>query len=170
MNTGEIVTLYDYNYWATQRILRAARGLTETEFLASTALSWGSVRDVLAHTLSAEWIWRTRCQEGRSPAALLDPAEFPTLGALVERWAVEERTMRAYVASLDSATLAQPIAYRSTGGSALSNTLWHILVHVVNHGTQHRAEVAHVLTSYGHSPGDVDMILFARELDAGQPV
>ena len=163
MNTAEIVTLYDYNYWATQRILRAARGLTETEFLTPTALSWGSVRDVLAHTLSAEWIWRTRCQEGRSPAALLDPAEFPTLGALVERWAVEERTMRAYVASLDSATLAQPIAYRSTGGSALSNTLWHILVHVVNHGTYHRGETAALLTGLGHSPGELDFTVYLLE-------
>jgi uncharacterized damage-inducible protein DinB len=169
MHTADLITLYDYNYWATHRILNAARALSDDQFLAPTTLSWGSVRDVLAHTLSAEWIWRTRCQEGQSPTALLDPAAFPTLDALVARWAVEERAMRAYVASLDSAMLAQPIAYRSTGGRPLSNTLWHILVHVVNHGTQHRAEVAHVLTSYGHSPGDIDMILFARELDAGQP-
>ena len=82
---------------------------------------------------------------------------------------MEERTMRAYVASLDSATLAQPIAYRSTGGSALSNTLWHILVHVVNHGTQHRAEAAVLLTALGRSPGDVDLIVFVRAQQAAQP-
>ena len=169
MNTTDLVTLYDYNYWATHRILNAARGLSTEEFLAPTTLSWGSVCDVLTHALSAEWIWRVRCQEGLAPTALLDPAAFLTLEALMARWADEEAAMRGYVASLDAAALAQPVAYRSTGGRHFRNTLWHILMHVVNHGTQHRAEVAHVLTSYGHSPGDIDMILCTRELDAGQP-
>lgn len=162
MHQTDIVTLYDYNYWATRRIVTAAAQLTAAEFTAPTALSWGSVRDVLAHMLAAEWIWRVRCQEGSAPDRLLDPAAFPTLGALLARWAEEEAAMRAYVAGLDDEALNRPLTYRNTAGQPFTMPLWQILAHVVNHGTQHRAEVAHVLTGHGYSPGDVDLIVYLR--------
>ena len=59
--------------------------------------------------------------------------------------------------------LVQTIAYKNTRGLEHSMVLWPILVHVVNHGTQHRAEVAHFLTDFGQSPGDVDFILYRYE-------
>jgi uncharacterized damage-inducible protein DinB len=163
MNVSDLLTMYEYNYWANRKILRAAADLTPEQFVAPQDLSWGSIRDVLVHIMGAEWVWRMRCQEHRSPSAMLDPAQFPTLDALTSRWNEEEAAMRAYLESLNETALAQPLAYVSTGGRPFSSTLWHILLHVVNHGTQHRAEVAHLLTQLGHSPGDIDMILFSRE-------
>ena len=162
MQTTDLIFLYAYNDWANQRILTAAANLTPEQFLAPTPLSWGSVRDVLVHALSAEWIWRLRCAEDQAPTSLLAPAEFPTLATLTARWQVEAAAMRAYVAGLTAAELNAPKVYRSTKGQPYSAPLWQILTHVVNHGTQHRAEVAHVLTGYGCSPGDMDMILYTR--------
>jgi len=41
-----------------------------------------------------------------------------------------------------------------------------MLVHVINHGTQHRSEAAALLTDAGHSPVDLDMIDYADALAA----
>ncbi len=39
-----------------------------------------------------------------------------------------------------------------------------MMAHVVNHGTQHRSEAAAMLTGFGCSPGDLDMIYVFHEL------
>ncbi len=154
-------TLYDYHYWAVGRLLDTAAHLDPTDLDVAPLKGLGSLRQILVHTLSAEWLWSNRLR-GVSPSAMLDPAEFPTLSAIRARWAEEEATLRAVIAGLDEADLTQELAYRTTGGTAHSNPRWQILVHLANHGTQHRSEAAALLTALGHSPGDLDMIVFFR--------
>lgn len=163
MLQSNILTLYDYNYWANARVLGAAANVSPAQFLAPAGLSHGSLRGTLAHILGAEWVWRMRCQAGVSPAALLAEEEFTTLGALRLRWNEEERAMHAFLAGLDDAALWRSIHYTNTKGVPFETVLWQILFHVVNHGTQFRSEAAVRLTQVGHSPGDLDFIAFVRE-------
>lgn len=162
MQTIDLVLLYDYNYWATRRILDAAAKITPEQLLAPTTQSWGSLRDIFVHMLGAEWVWRVRCQEGAAPTRLLSPADFPSLDVLTARWQQEEAAMRAYVAGLTDSQVNEIQVYRTTKGVEHRAVRWQILAHVVNHGTQHRAEAAHVLTSCGASPGDIDLIVYLR--------
>lgn len=163
MTRDDLVTLYDYNYWANARILDAAARLTEEQFQTIvTGLSHGSVRATLVHALAAENIWRQRCLEGVSPKTLLQEADLPTLDLLRRLWAEEETAMRAGLARLSDEALNRPIAYMTTRGAPMEDILWQILAHVVNHGTQHRAETAVALTAFGRSPGDVDLIVYLR--------
>jgi uncharacterized damage-inducible protein DinB len=39
---------------------------------------------------------------------------------------------------------------------------WQGILQCANHGTQHRSEIAAMLTEAGHSPGDLDYSLFCR--------
>ena len=155
--------LFDYNYWANTRVLDAAASITLDQFIAPASLSHGSVRGTLAHVLAAETVWRLRCAQGVSPAALPDESYFPTLGVLRERWQVEEEKMREYLNGLTDGALQQTIEYRTTKGVPYQNVLWMLLVHIVNHGTQFRSEAAVALTNFGQSPGDLDLLRYLRE-------
>lgn len=162
MNKSDLLTLFDYNYWANARVLNAAAQLGESQFTAPTRLSHGSIRGALAHVLAAEIIWRLRCQEGVYPTALPTEEEFQTLESLRQRWTTEEQAMRLYLNQLTDEALDQPVHYKTTKGLPQETILWHILAHVVNHGTQFRGEAAVALSEAGHSPGDLDFIAFIR--------
>ena len=162
MRKQDIQVLFDYNQWANQRIFAAASGLTDDLFTAPGQFPHGDLRGTLVHALFAEWIWHTRWQ-GESPKTRLKPEDFPTFESLHQRWLTEEAELMKFVEQVTEEQLNSPFRYFSTEGVQYENILWQAMNHVVNHGTQHRAEAAAMLTDLGRSPGDLDMILFLRK-------
>jgi uncharacterized damage-inducible protein DinB len=154
-----IQTLYRYNTWANARILSTAEALTVEQFLEHGGAGREAVRDTLAHTMAAHWIWLERWN-GRSPTSLLDARTFPDLASIRTRWADIERDTQAFVGELSPARLATVVEYRNTRGERWAYPLWQQMIHQVNHGTQHRSEAAARLTQLGHSPGDLDLLRY----------
>jgi uncharacterized damage-inducible protein DinB len=169
MNKTDMLTLFDYIYWANRRVLEAASLVPAEKFLAPAGLSHGSLRAALVHVLGAEVVWRLRCQAGVSPPTLPAEDDFPTLESLANRWQEEEQEMRSDLGGLQEGQLDRTVRYSTTKGVPYENILWNLLVHVVNHGTQFRAEAAVALTAYGQSPGDLDLLLYFREQNQGPP-
>jgi uncharacterized damage-inducible protein DinB len=162
MNKQDIRTLYGYNQWANARILDRTARVTQEQFLAPAPFPHGGLRGTLVHAMSAEWIWRKRW-EGISPTHVLKPGEFVTFDSLRSRWAEEEAQLMQFVHSLTDEQLNRTFDYNNTSGKPFTRVLWQAMAHVVNHGTQHRAEAAALLTDLGHSPGDLDLIYFLSE-------
>ena len=163
MRISEVLHLYDYNYWANARTLDTASAVDRDVLARPAGLAHGSMFGTLAHVLAGEWVWRVRCQEGQSPGALPAFSSLPDLPALRLHWAGEERAMRLYLKGLSDSDLERVVRYRSTLDTREHATpLWQILLHLVNHGTQHRAEVGVELTRVGRSPGDIDYIVYIR--------
>lgn len=162
MDTETIQSLYRYNQWANTRILDTVSQLSHDEYMSQGAHPHRYLHGVLTHILFAEWIWRNRWA-GVSPTTRLLPEEFPTFGALKARWQAEDTELQKFLDGLTGERLNGPFQYSSTEGVRFENILWESMAHVVNHGTQHRSEAAVVLTELGHSPGDLDMILFTRK-------
>lgn len=159
MNKEDILTLYKYNQWANAKILNAASNVKQEQFLAPASFPHGGLRGTLVHALFAEWIWRNRW-EGTSPTYRLKPEDFPTVESLQARWLEEETRLMSFVDSVTDEKLNLTFSYKNTAGKPLTKVLWHAMAHVVNHGTQHRTEAAALLTDFGCSPGDIDLIYF----------
>lgn len=155
--------LFDYSYWARDRVLAQVARLNHDAYIAPRTLDYGTIRGTLVHWLARDAIWLARWQ-GR-PDELIDESHLPTFEALQERWAHEEAQMRAFLDQLTDPELTETVRY----ASAVTNNryaipLWPMMSHVVNHGTQHRSEVALVLTQLGLSPGDLDLIVYLNPL------
>lgn len=163
MNTQDIKLIYEYNYWSNKRILVASAKVSHEKFSAPASFPYGGLRGTLLHILDAEWGWRMFLQNNDWSAPDLNEAEFPTLLEFESRWRAEETEMRTYLASLKDEDLIVHRYYKTSEGDSRDRILWHCLLHVVNHGTQHRSEAAALLTDYGSSPGDLDFTVFLNE-------
>ena len=162
MNTQAIITLFHYNQWANNRILRAAAKVSQTQLLEVTPwLSGETLLNTMTHILDAEWSWRLVCQEGKMPGVYLEFADFVSLR---QAWREEMKHMLAYVSLLEDEQLQQLHTFTRPRFRPRQRLLWHILAHVVNHSTHHRAEVGQYLASCGHSPGDMDFMVFVSKL------
>jgi uncharacterized damage-inducible protein DinB len=162
MNKEDIRILYLYNAWSNAKILDAASNITQEQFLAPSSFPHGSLRGTLVHALFAEWVWRNRW-EGTPSNVRLKPEEFSTLEPLRARWAGEETKLMEFVANLTDERLHSRIKYISTEGYPHERVVWETMVHLVNHGTQHKTEAAAILTGMGHSPGDIDLVVYLNE-------
>ncbi len=157
-----IRTMYAYATWANNRVLDAAADLPPEELAAARTGGFGSIRDTLVHTMSAQRNWLARCREGASVTPF-DPALFPDIAAIRAAWADLDRETEAFVTGLSDDDLARVIPYQNSTGQRYAHPLWQMLMHQTNHAMQHRSEVAMALTEMGHSPGWIDFVVFLRE-------
>lgn len=156
---GTLRQLFDYNYWARDRQLEACAALSQDQFLHPMGSSFSSLRDTLAHLMLAEWVWLERWK-GRSPRSAPAYEEFSTRSAIRERWAGIERAVREYLAALREEALHTPLTYVNLKGETWTYPLWQTLVHVVNHQSYHRGQVATLLRQLGATPAAVDFLLY----------
>ena len=178
MKIDEIRLLYDYNDWVDARILAACAKVSPEQYAAPTSIGTGrgGLRATMVHMLDSMWQDRITLQgyykdpladEAAYDATELHEDAFPTLAALQLRWAIEQQEMWAYLDTLTEETLNGTIRY-VIPGAVRELVVWHILLDVILHAQQHRSEAAALLTGYGQSPGDYDLIMFLNERAAGR--
>src|SRR5262245_20756844 len=112
MGRSDVITLYEFNYWANRHLLKIARELTPTQWIATSDVTQRDLRTTLVHTLDVEWSWRLRLQRRPKaewgPDVELRPADYPDVATLAEHWARDERDMFEWIRSLDDAAVAAP--------------------------------------------------------------
>jgi uncharacterized damage-inducible protein DinB len=171
MKIDEIKLMCDYNEWADARLLAACAKVSPEQYAAPTSYGHGGLRATMVHILDNLWQQRITLegyyQKPLENEAAYDMTELhedvlQTFAVLQERWMIEQQEMRAYLDTLTEEKLNSTIRY-VIPGALRERVVWHILMDIIIHATQHRSEAAALLTDYGQSPGDFDFIVFITE-------
>ena len=162
MTVDDLKRRYDYGYWANERIFTIIARLTAAEFVESVAGGWGSIRNTLVHTMSAEWGWIDRCG-GPTRGPALKPEDFPTAESLIRQWRVVEAHVRQFLRRLRDDDLRRPIEFDLPQTGKRTLTLADLLAHGANHAVHHRGQVALLLRMLGHAPGNFDLLFYDAE-------
>ena len=162
MTRQDLHHLVQFNFWARDRIVDAARQLSAEQYTRDLGNSFRSVRDTLVHLYSAEWVWLSRW-EGTSPTTPIAPETYPDLDSLMRDWLDLERRFRDHVTAVGD-DVERVIDYRLMNGTPGRSAFWQMLQHVVNHGTYHRGQVTTMLRQLGvPPPKSTDLIAYYRE-------
>jgi uncharacterized damage-inducible protein DinB len=155
-----ISTLFDYSMWARDRLLGPIEGLDEEALhRAPEAGAYGSIHATLAHMAVSEWMWVRRCL-GESPFRLPTGEDFANLRVLVAWWNQIHADTVAYLSDLNDADLDHQIIYTGPDGKTRTRKVWHMLLQVVNHQTEHRAQVGTMLGRMGIEVPPTDLVVY----------
>lgn len=159
MNTIAFRHFFDYHFTENRRLWESyIEPLSDAKYIQEAGYSHGSVRDQIVHLVSVDDTWFCGLSGAEIPEPL-DPARFDSRTALRAHWDAVERRMRDYLARLqDNALESKPLA-----GEDKDLIVWQVLLHVVNHGTDHRAQLLRLLNDLGVKTTSQDYIFFVYD-------
>ena len=144
--------LFDYDGWANGRIL---------DFLKSAQSTNRQALRLLAHLLVSEKIWLLRLQ-GEDTSAVNKSPEL-SLEECVRLADEMREAFSDYLGSLSEDDLNASLTYKNFAGAEFRTHVREILMHVAQHGTYHRGQIATAVRATGVSPVNTDYINFVRE-------
>jgi uncharacterized damage-inducible protein DinB len=156
VDADTLLALVRFHAWANDRILTTTANLSDEEFRRAANLDHGSAFQTLRHLVDVDWSWREFCIGNDVGETYMWDHGFTLddLPAIHAFCLEEDARLRSLASSLDDAALSEPWATRPD----LARPRWLVIAHIVNHGTQHRSELARYLTECGHSPGELDLL------------
>jgi uncharacterized damage-inducible protein DinB len=160
MTPAELRRLCAYDEWANARLMEAASALAEPDQERPMGGSLGSVRSVAAHIVATEWVWLRRwC--GESPTAQPEWMATASLGVLRVKLAEVEAERMAFLEGLTDDDCGRTLRYALIDGTPGERRLADLVVHVVNHSSYHRGQLADMLRRLGATPPATDFLIFA---------
>jgi uncharacterized damage-inducible protein DinB len=159
MNANAFRHFYEYHFAENRKICDSyITPLSREQFLQHVDYSHGSVRDQIVHLLSADDAWFSGLR-GVQPSEPLPRAEFDDRDLIRPHWDKIEQNMRAYLANLRDEMLSE----KPFRGEDKDLILWQVLLHVANHGTDHRTQILRLLNDLGVKTIYQDYIFYVYE-------
>jgi uncharacterized damage-inducible protein DinB len=154
-------TNLEFMKWADESFLAALSALPPEQHNHDAGSSFKSMLGTLNHVYLAERVWLKRLH-GSTDARIADIPVPEDIAALNAEWLELHRMWLDWAASLSAEEWAEPLTFQSRLGGESTMPTWQIVMHVVNHGSYHRGQVATLLRQSGLTPPATDLILFYR--------
>ncbi|MCB9184673.1 MAG: hypothetical protein H6591_12240 [Flavobacteriales bacterium] len=145
-----------YGHWATARFVDRLMREGDAVLDAPTLSSFPTLRKTVLHIRDAENAWTCRLL-GEAQSWPADPST-----ALSSVMPFCDRFVET-VKAMDEEGLRRSHAYKDLKGNAHSSAAWRMILHCVNHGTQHRGQLITMMRALGLEdvPAN-DLIVFQR--------
>lgn len=142
---------YAYNAWANRRVLACLEQQNVTD---------EKILTVMGHLLAANFIWLNRIKGlPKSEYKLWGSYPLAILKTMVEE---ADRQWSGYIQS--QTDFNRILKYQNYVGDYFENNVEQIMIHLVNHGSYHRGQVAMLLRQKGLEPVNTDYITYDRVL------
>jgi len=160
MNANAFRHFYDYHFAENRTIWDSyITPLSYEQFTQAVGYSHGSVRDQVVHLMNVDNAWFSGLRGIEEPESY-DPADFDDRNLIRTHWDKVEKNMRDYLINLRDDMLSEkPFA----DGEDKELILWQVLLHVANHGTDHRAQLLRVLNDMGVKTTSQDYIFYVYD-------
>jgi uncharacterized damage-inducible protein DinB len=161
MNADSFRHFYNYHFAENRKLWdRFVIPLSHEQFTQAVNYSHGSVWEQIVHIMDCDDTWFSELQ-GIEPVEPLPPATSDDREMIRARWDRIEQKMREYLAALqDDMLFAKPIQDPEEDKVLI---VWQVLLHVVNHATDHRAQILRSLNDMGVETSWQDYIFYVYD-------
>ena len=161
MNANAFRHFYDYHFAENRKILEHVAALTFEQFTQKVDYSRGSIREQLVHLIDAEDVWISELRGAQPSEPLPETMDMDDRDAIRSLWDTVEQNTRAYLANLqDDQLFSKPITNPEEDKDLI---VWQVLLHIVNHATDHRAQLLRALHDLGVDTKSQDYIFYVYE-------
>ena len=159
---GSVCTTHlEFMKWADESVLAALFPLSPSQYNHDAGSSFKSMLGTLNHVYLAERVWLKRLH-GSTDARIADLPVPEDINALNTEWLKLHRMWLDWAGSLTAEEWPEPFTFLNNRGIESTLPTWQIVLHVVNHGSYHRGQVATLLRQSGLTPPATDLIMFYR--------
>ncbi len=149
MTTG-LPDFFRYNLWANLRLLDACAALSDAQLDAIMTGTFGSIRETLMHIFGAEEGY-ARSLTGDAPTPMLrELTTFPGFDELRRR---AERSGKLLITFTEEGKLGRTL-YLDGGTYEAQDII--VVIQAIDHGIDHRSQIATLLSLQGIEPPDLD--------------
>ena len=161
MNPSDtLTTLFRHNLWANLGLLECFAALPADQLDTSIPGVFGSIRDTFAHIVKAEQSYLSRISTGQ-PHPHPEDAPPLTIAEMMDSVRKTGSDLIEWASKVQADETVQ-IDWDGTPRDVPKSI---ILTQVINHATEHRAQIMTILTQIGIQPPDLDSWAYFDELN-----